>query len=341
MRNKIQKTLAGAAALALILATLALVSGKRTIYGNPLCDIPLNMPDTLGAYHGEELWFCQNDQCGRSFKKSDLETALANAAAEAAATNTTTAATAAAFPPPCISCNGELSLISIGEMRLLPDNTPIFRKEYSLDGKNPLVATVVFSGIERRSIHRPQICLVSQGNRITNERPMEFDIGRGQKITLRILEISQEYGNPNGGKIVSNGIYAYWLFNPEYETDSHTDRFLRMSVDNAMRNYRPRWGYAAISIMRNPSAPDAWKTQLAEFIRLFYPIITQVREDMDAQRNVAITLDGHSRKLNTPTDAAVPTSMNPERRAKLLDDAAKKNTEQQDTTKQDADATKQ
>ena len=313
MRHKIQKALPGAIALALIVATIATLSGKRIIYGNPICEIPLELPDSLGPYQGEELMFCQNDQCSRAFRNSELQSfaqtnALGAASADAAgagadADAASAAATAAGISAlnalPCPSCGSQLATISIGEMKMLPANTPIFRKEYSLDGKNPIAVTIVFSGLERRSIHRPQVCLAAQGNRITNEQPMKFDLGGGKELTVRILEITQEYGNPDGTKFINNGIYAYWLFNPEYETDSHWARFMRMSIDNAMRSYRPRWGYASISINRNPGAPDAWKTQLLEFLRIFYPLVTQVRSDLDALRDVPVTLEGHSHDLNT------------------------------------------
>jgi hypothetical protein len=310
LQKTLQKALPGLVALALILAVFVFLSGKRTLSGNPVGPIPLELPETLGSYHGERLWFCQNEQCGRSFRESELSApAAATNAAPDTATNAAPVAAKAAAQAVCPSCGAALSLISIGEVKLLPVNTPIFRKEYSTGGlgggRNGIVATVVFSGLERRSIHRPQLCLVAQGNRITNEYPREFDLGGGKKTTLRILEIQQSY---DGGKVVMNGIYAYWLFNPERETDSHLKRFLWMSLDNALRDYRPRWGYASISLFRDPGDPDAWKIQLGEFLRGFYPLIQQTRAGLEAQRNQTLTLEGRSGDLNFNTITNAPVT---------------------------------
>ena len=302
----LKKYLPGLIAFALILATIIALSGERTLYGDPNGEIPLVMPSALGPYRGNAIWFCQNDQCGRSFSEDKIIAAAATNATETAAAETDTE-THDAKDYFCPSCDTALNAISIGELKLLPANTPIIRKEYKRDFMPPIIATVVFSGMERRSIHKPQRCLVGQGNRITNEYSMEFDVGGGEKVSIRILEIQQIFGSPDGKKTVANGIYAYWLFNPERETDSHFERFYQMSVDNALRNYRPRWGYASISLDLDPMKPNQWKDQLSEFVKYFYPLIRQTRKDLDAQRNNTITITRGSAELNTePTSTPNP-----------------------------------
>lgn len=281
MRAQAAKALPGLIALALVVGTGLYLGRPRTITGNPTGEIPLEMPATLGGYTAERILFCTNDQCSRAYRESQL----------AAATN-------APASSACPACGSSLSPISIGEAKLLPDNTPIFRREYVQEGRPAVQATVVFSGIERRSIHRPQVCLVSQGNRITNEYPYDVDLGGGRTLRLRVLEIQQIYGGEDGEKTVVPSTYAYWLFNPERETDSHLRRFIHMAVDNALRGYRPRWGYVSISFARTSPDPDEWKRQLDEFVPLIHPVLDDVRKKLDAQRNIVTVIRRSSSEIN-------------------------------------------
>lgn len=288
----------------LIIETGHYLSRPRVITGNPTGDIPLVMPDKLGDYTSERVIFCVSDQCSRAFRESTLQIETTGEIQSATT---------------CPICGSDLSPVSIGEMKLLPDNTPIFRREYVREGSPSVQATVVFSGIERRSIHRPQICLVSQGNRITNEYDYKIKNGTGSTLDVKVLELQQFFDEEDGSKTFVSSIYAYWLFNPERETNSHLRRFLIMAIDNSLRNYRPRWGYVSISIIRDPRKPDAWKQQLDEFVPLFYPVIEDVRKKLDAQRTIPTVIQGRSAEINVYEGETGDATENPYKRRDLND----------------------
>lgn len=300
MRFAAKEAAPGLVSLALVAAVAAALSGGRTIYGDPNGEVPLVMPERLGPWTGETLEFCQNDQCALSFPASEL-----------AATNSAA----------CPVCGGALSPVSLGENKLLPPDTPIFRKIYRRTGHPDITATVVFSGMERRSIHRPQVCLVSQGNKILDEYTGLFrdEIANGveepHRSPLRVLQIAFQVKDPATGKTVSQSpsVYAYWLFNPERETVHHLARFAWMLWDNCFRAYRPRWGYASISIMRDPAAPDAWREELDDFLPLFRPVIADVREKLEARRKVAFRVEGTSAGANEYRGTNVLTTAAPQR----------------------------
>lgn len=302
MRAQAAKAIPGLIALALVVATAVYLGRPRTIYGNPTGEIPLEMPAELDGYRAERILFCSNEQCARGYRESQLATTTNSAPTNLDANPS---ASLDASPPrlatpaaTCPACESPLAAISIGEAKLLPDNTPIFRREYVREGHPAVQATIVFSGIERRSIHRPQVCLVSQGNRITNEHPYDVDLGDGRKLRIRVLDIQQIYGGEDGEKVIVPATYAYWLFNPERETDSHLKRFLYMAIDNSIRNYRPRWGYVSISFERTSLDPEAWKRQLDEFVPLIYPVLTDLRKKLDAQRNITTVIHRTSSEIN-------------------------------------------
>lgn len=304
MRIKAAEAVPGLIAVFLIVGTGIFLSRPRIISGNPTGEIPLEMPTEIGGYRAERMLFCVNDQCSRAFRASTLQVET-NGIIQTATQ--------------CPVCNADLSPVSIGEMKLLPDNTPIFRREYVREGSPSVQATVVFSGIERRSIHRPQICLVSQGNRITHEYDYTVKNGPVSTLEIKILELQQTFEKEDGTKERIASIYAYWLFNPERETNSHWERFLYMAIDNSLRNYRPRWGYVSISIIRDPKKPNVWKQQLDEFVPLFYPVIEDVRRKLDAQRTITTVIHGRSSEINVYEGETGDVTQNPYKRRQSND----------------------
>lgn len=299
MRISAKEAAPGLTAAALVGLAALVLSGGRVIYGDPNGDVPLVLPERLGPWVGEAVYFCQNDQCARSFPESSLPEGGAGSIA-------------------CPVCGGVLSTVSLGENNLLPAQTPIFRKVYSRSGHGSITATVVFSGMERRSIHRPQVCLVSQGNKIMDERTEMFGADgenggeSGGGHPLRILRLAFQVKDPSTGKTVSQTpcVYGYWLFNPEFETVHHLSRFARMLWDNCVRAYRPRWGYASLSAEVDPANPEVWRDDFDDFIGRFYPVITGIRRELASRHDVAMHLSGSSaqanryRGTNTVTTAA-------------------------------------
>ena len=328
MQASAKKALPGVACLLLLAGTAALLASPRKLYGDPTGEVPLVLPDRLGVWTGENLLYCTSDQCGRSYLERDLlagrprdelaygqdlkmlERVRGHAFSHAAPTNAEPSAVVSSADV-CPFCNSPLSTISVGEQTLLPESTPIFRKLYEAPGRPDVTATVVFSGMERRSIHRPQVCLVGQGHRITDEYTYEARLGPDRTFPVRVLEISRPVRDLDGETAGTlSSVYAYWLFNPERETDSHLVRFFRMTVDNVLRSYRPRWGYASISVPRDPARPDAWKKELDDFLAAFRPVVTKVRADLDANRGRFVVVRGSSSSANR-YEGAGPTSSAP------------------------------
>ena len=300
MRISAKEAAPGLTATALVVATALALSGGRTIYGDPNGEVPLVMPEKLGPWHGETVLFCQNDQCARSFPVSSLgET-------NAPPHDVGQASFDAVDGIACPNCGGPLSTVSLGENNLLPAATPIFRKIYHRAGHGDILATVVFSGMERRSIHRPQRCLVSQGNKLLDERTEWFGEGGGEsgagdgKSPLRVLSLAFPVKDPVSGKEVARvpSVYGYWLFNPEFETVHHLSRFARMLTDNCFRSYRPRWGYASLSADVDPARPDAWREDFEDFLPRFRPVIAGVRKELAGRHATAMRLTGTSASAN-------------------------------------------
>ncbi len=256
--------------LALVAVTFVLVARPRELRGNPEGPIPLTLPASIGIYQGEDLYFCQNDQCAAAFSESELKSDE-NGDPQLV----------------CTFCESELAMISIGENKMLPENTPIFRKIYTAPKLPPIQCTIVFSGGERMSIHRPQVCLISQGNRIVDEYNYEVKISPNERMPLRVIDMVQEYTNAYGERVAENAIYAYWFFNPERETPSHFSRLIRMAYDNAFRGYRPRWAYVSIAMFTDAENPDSYREILDDFVPLLYPVTEKLRREFRQMEKTA------------------------------------------------------
>ena len=253
--------------LGLIMGACLFLARPLRFTGNAEAPVTFTLPPLLGTYAGESIYFCLNDQCARYCTLTDL---LQNHQDE---------------PFFCLSCNGTnaLSANSIGEKLLLPVGTPIVRKIYQNLQSTAIQTTFVFSGTERESIHRPERCLIAQGNRIIDSFVYNAQATPDRRIPVRILKVMTDLRDPDGKVTASHpSVYAYWFFSPRRETCSHTRRLLLTAYDNAVHSYRPRWAYVSLAMPINPDDHDSYKAVLDDFIPHLYPLIEQWRTDARA-----------------------------------------------------------
>ena len=78
---------------------------------------------------------------------------------------------------------------SLAERNILPADTAIAKKIFG-DGRNtPVHVTVVLSGKEQKSIHRPQKCLPAQGYAIERSHVMPVTIPERADLVVTVLEL--------------------------------------------------------------------------------------------------------------------------------------------------------
>ena len=119
--------------------------------------------------------------------------------------------------------------ISEAELKILPKDTSVVKKMYvSKTGAHVLVSFVI-GGTSRASIHRPELCLPSQGFVLSN--PRNFDAGGRPWHAIDIAK-------PGGASAVE----AYTFFNQEgFRTASHTRRIWKDVLDRSVLNRVDRW----------------------------------------------------------------------------------------------------
>ncbi|MFC1453315.1 exosortase-associated EpsI family protein, partial [Verrucomicrobiota bacterium] len=197
-------------------AVLVFLSGRLPVAVPD--EVRFALPSSVGAYEGEALLFCRSEKCLREFLASELE-----------------------FTNVCAACGGALGSTSLAEKRILPADTVIRRKCYVGPTGRRILVTVVLSGVEQKSIHRPQQCLPAQGHVIEGRRIVRVPMPGREPLDVMMLDLRRRHGRPGGEGRLSLSNFAYWFVSGERETPYHLQRLFRMSWDRIVRNKARRW----------------------------------------------------------------------------------------------------
>ena len=205
------------------------------------------LPDKVGRWTGREMRFCQNGACRRTYTVNEVSNRDV-----------------------CESCGGVLASMTLDEKQLLPPDTQLLRKVYQDAQRRAIFATIVLSGSERASIHRPQICLEGQGNVIVHDETLNVPLaGRGplEVMVLDLLEGRQMAGDDRASKA---SYFAYWFVGKGRETPYHMQRMLWMATDRIFHNVSHRWAYISVSGLREEDS-DGYKGEIRAFVAEMYP----------------------------------------------------------------------
>ena len=244
----------------MILASLALAFTVDV----ELVDKPgvvMALPDTLEEWVGNDLRFCHNESCystnvlqGQYYIR-DLE-----------------------LPDTCPDCTESLYTMSWAEYGVLPKDTEFVKSAFTNDTGGRVFASIVLSGRERSSIHRPQRCLVGQGNTIMNEHVIEVPMAGRKPLKVAVIEAERVYNTAEGPQTY-NSYYAYWFVGQDRETPSHYARMLWLGWDRVVRSVAHRWAYIAVSGRREAVGRE-YEAEIVDFVQTVYPSIVAGNEDL-------------------------------------------------------------
>lgn len=219
--------------------------------------VKAELPDQVGDWRGYELRFCQNQSCQ---KEHDRRT-LAN-------------------PDTCPDCGGKLAGMSYLESRLLPHDTVLVKKRYTNSVGRMMFASIVLSGRERASIHRPEVCLVGQGSEIVDQSVLEVPIDGRAPLKVKVLDMIHRRGGANAPQAVYHSYYAYWFVGHGRETPEHWQRMFWMASDRVLHNIAHRWAYISVASSR-AEHNEEHLSQARDFIHDLYP---QMLTDLEKGR---------------------------------------------------------
>jgi EpsI family protein len=143
---------------------------------------------------------------------------------------------------------GQASPVTPVEREILPEDTGFSRKNYvSLHDRNQQVfVSIVLSGRDRTSIHRPELCLVGQGWTIRGAEPRSFAAPGGARFPATLLRIDREATTRRGEKVVVPALLAYWFVGADRIVASHWERMLYSAADRLRHLQTHRWAYVVV-----------------------------------------------------------------------------------------------
>ena len=235
---------------ALAAAAWALVY-KTGVANSDEAGIVLHLPEQVGDWRGMDLLFCPNRECGGQYTSAQLED-----------------------PTTCPRCGAPLGNMNWAKRSMLPADTGLVRKYYERPGgQAPLHATIVLSGNDRSSIHRPQVCMTAAGHEIVGERVIRIPLeGRPEPLEVMVLDMAKPYQDGAGAPATYSSYYAYWFVGKDRETASHFVRMAWMGYDRIFRGVSHRWAYIALAGKRIPGS-DAHLQTVADFASQLHPAL--------------------------------------------------------------------
>jgi hypothetical protein len=194
------------------------------------------------------------------------------------------------LPDEIAGLEGVSQPVSKAEHEILPPDTTFARKAYGSfmlpdsDWINRFTCSIVLSGKEKKSIHRPERCLPGQGWSVIGSQVIDVPLQSGHPLKVTALLLIRPYVFPDGSTQQLKFYYLYWYVGREVSTPYSFVRVLLTNWDLVMHRRNQRWAYVicAAYVTKGFETPgrDQAQTlaQLKEFIRAAAP--TFVKSEM-------------------------------------------------------------
>lgn len=206
------------------------------------------LPTEAGAWRSQRIRFCQNPAHGEMIL---LDEAPGSAR--------------------CPVCDGALEPLSLFERSVLPSDTRADKRQYQR-GDDRLQVAIVFSGRDRSSIHRPEVCLVGDGSEIVSSRIRAIPLADRPPLKVALVDVQQSRRLPDGRLVTGRIFFAYWFTGRGHETASHPVRMFWMAWDRILRSRAYPWAYISVTGLYDRE-PEAALRKLDDLVQALYPLL--------------------------------------------------------------------
>ena len=179
--------------------------------------------------------------------------------------------------------------ISESELAILPRDTEFAKKLYSNERGDKINCQIVLAGGEKRSIHRPEVCLPAQGWSVKTGEVIQIMMANGGRLDVMQLEIVKKVSLADGESRDLTSLYLYWFVGRDATTPHHLVRVLRTNLDMLLHNTNHRWAYVIVSapvlegITQQGKNAKETLAMLKEFIAHLAPEIMKSDSDLVAR----------------------------------------------------------
>jgi exosortase len=143
---------------------------------------------------------------------------------------------------------GRRSEVTAIEREVLPRDTGYSRKIYVsiADPSKQTFLSIVLSGRDRTSIHRPELCLVGQGWTINGSFSHQFSASTASKeFPATVLRVAKEVSTPNG-RVVIPQLVAYYFVGGDAIVATNWERVTQDAWNRVVHGRADRWAYVLI-----------------------------------------------------------------------------------------------
>jgi EpsI family protein len=174
--------------------------------------------------------------------------------------------------------------VSDAEKVILPPDTEFAKMLYTDPDGETVNAQIVLAGAEKRSIHRPEVCLPGQGWTIKSSQTLPS----GAVLPVTMLRIARPI-DVNGKTAELESLFLYWFVGKDTATASHLVRVLKTNLDVLLTNTNHRWAYVIASAPVLAGLTPSGKTEpetlamLKDFIAKFAPDIMKSEQPSEPQ----------------------------------------------------------
>lgn len=140
---------------------------------------------------------------------------------------------------------GRRTEVTASEREILPPDTGYSRKDYVAvaDPARRVFLSIVLSGHDRSSIHRPELCVVGQGWTIKAVAEHYFSSpGGAGSFPATILYVQREV-QTSRGPVVMPQLIAYWFVGGDTVEATYWRRLARDAWNRVMHARADRWAY--------------------------------------------------------------------------------------------------
>jgi hypothetical protein len=149
---------------------------------------------------------------------------------------------------------GRRAEVTAVEREILPADTGFSRRSYVQvqGGAHAVFVSIVLSGRDRTSIHRPALCLVGQGWTIRGAEQHRFawpeensaagESGRGSAHGILATVLHTERVEARTRRKIP-AVVAYWFVNRDAVVATHWERFCRDAWNRLAHGRADRWAY--------------------------------------------------------------------------------------------------
>jgi EpsI family protein len=178
---------------------------------------------------------------------------------------------------------GREAAVSAVERELLPADTGYSRKNYVsvADLRRQVFVSVVLSGRDRTSIHRPEICLVGQGWTVSSRARQEFGVGE-EAVPATLLRIEHAAMDAKGAPVTVRSLLAYFFVSDSGVVPTHAGMQWQ-DVLSRLRHLRAeRWAYIVVQSVVNDGDEAAALARMQQVVAGVWP---GIRAPRPAQTN--------------------------------------------------------